>query len=141
MNPFQSIHDYEEYIYTLKVHFPSINRSNVIIISRGKRTAFLQGNLTFEKGYRVTIKERLSFDNDQVVIEGYGYELWRFEEKIAWYDSQPHPDDLELKSTYPHHKHIPPNIKHHRIPAPNMHFDRPNLTNLIQEIEELLLKS
>jgi hypothetical protein len=37
--------------------------------------------------------------------------------------------------THPHHKHIPPNIKHHRIPAPDVSFTRPNLPFLIEEIE------
>lgn len=55
-----------------------------------------------------------------------------------WYDSQPHPDDLTLSSTDPHHKHVPPNIKHHRVPAPQMSFTRPNLPVLIEEIEELV---
>ena len=27
----------------------------------------------------------------------------------------------------PHHKHVPPNIKQHRVPAPEMSFTRPNL--------------
>ena len=39
----------------------------------------------------------------------------------------------------PHHKHIPPNIKHHRIPAPNLSFTRPNLPFLIGEIEQEIL--
>ena len=30
-----------------------------------------------------------------------------------------------------------PNIKHNRVPAPGMSFERPNLTLLIEEIEEL----
>jgi hypothetical protein len=43
-----------------------------------------------------------------------------------------------VKSTHPHHKHVPPNIKHNRIPAPEMSFTRPNLPALIREIEEML---
>ena len=39
----------------------------------------------------------------------------------------------------PHHKHIPPNIKHHRIPAPNLSFTCPNLPFLIEEIEREIL--
>ncbi len=35
----------------------------------------------------------------------------------------------------PHHKHIPPDIKHHRIPAPGLSFQQPNLPFLIEEIE------
>ena len=38
------------------------------------------------------------------------------------------------------HKHIPPNIKRNRIPAPQMSFTRPNLSVIVQEIEELIQK-
>jgi len=58
--------------------------------------------------------------------------------KAAWYDSQPHPNDQDIASTFPHHKHVPPDIRNHRIPAPNMRFDQPNVEVLIQEIEALL---
>lgn len=138
MNPFQSLHDYEEYVYSLKQHFLAIERSTLVVVRRGKRVATLKGELIFSKGYRVTIAERLSFDRGLVEIEFYGYELWRNTHKIAWYDSQPHPNDLVLASTHPHHKHVPPNIKHNRIPAPNMSFTRPNLAALINEIEGLI---
>jgi len=47
VNPFQSLRDYEEYIYTLKQHFPSIQRSTLIVVQRGRRVAVLQGELTF----------------------------------------------------------------------------------------------
>ena len=138
MSPFQSLRNYAELIYTLKQRHPSIQRSTLIVVRRGKRTAVVQGEITFSKGYRSIVKERLSLDSEQVIIESYGYEIWRHDEKIAWYDSQPHPNDPELASTFPHHKHIPPNIKHHRVPAPNIRFDKPNLPNLIQEVETLL---
>jgi hypothetical protein len=98
----------------------------------------LQGDLSFTHGYRLTIRERLSLDRDELVIESYGYELWHQNEKIAWYDSQPPPHLPELASTHPHHKHIPPDIKHNRIPAPGIHFAQPNLPFLIEEIEELI---
>jgi len=39
----------------------------------------------------------------------------------------------------PHHKHIPPDIKHHRIPAPHLSFVEPNRPFLIEEIERELL--
>ena len=42
---------------------------------------------------------------------------------------------------HPHHKHIPPDIKNHRVPAPEMSFARPNLPSLIAEVEELLAAS
>jgi len=98
----------------------------------------VQGELAFNGGYRITVKERVSFDEGPVVIEDYGYELWRHAEKLAWYDSQPHPGDTALASSAPHHKHIAPNIKHNRVPAHGMSFTEPNLPALIQEIERLL---
>jgi hypothetical protein len=138
MNPFQSLRNYEEFVYTLRQRFPAVQRSTLVVLRRGKRTAILQGEITFAQGYRITLKERLSFDQGPVVIEDYGYELWHEGDKIAWYDAQPHPDDSVLASTHPHHKHIPPDIKRHRIPAPNMSFTQPNLSALIREIEGLL---
>jgi hypothetical protein len=98
----------------------------------------LQGEIGFAQGYRISLKERLSYDKGPISIEDYGYELWCNNEKLAWYDSQPHPNDPELASSHPHHKHIPPDIKHHRIPAPNMSFTQPNLAALIREVEMLI---
>jgi hypothetical protein len=138
VNPFQSLRDYEEFIYTLKQLYPTIQRSTLVVVPRGKRVAVLRGELTFVHGFRITIQERLSFDFGAVVIEFYGYELWHNTDKIAWYDAQPHPHDPDLTSTHPHHKHILPDIKHNRIPAPEMSFTRPNLPVLIQEIEGLI---
>jgi hypothetical protein len=40
----------------------------------------------------------------------------------------------------PEYEHIPPDIKHHRIPAPGLSFTRPNLPRLIAEIERELLR-
>lgn len=45
-----------------------------------------------------------------------------------------------LASTFPHHKHIPPILRHHRVPAANMSFNRPNLSGLVGEIEALSLR-
>ena len=61
-------------------------------------------------------------------------------EKLYWYDSQSHPSDPALQSTDPHHKHIPPDLKHHRTSAPQMSFTQPNLPTLIREIETLTHK-
>ena len=48
------------------------------------------------------------------------------------------PQQFRSISSHPHHKHVPPDIKHHRIPAPELSFTKPNLPFLIQEIEQLL---
>jgi hypothetical protein len=78
MNPFQSLREYETFVYTLQQQFPQIL-------------------------------------------------------------SQPHPNNPTLASTDPHHKHVPPDIKHHRIPAPGLSLMSPNLSFLIHEIETTLL--
>ncbi len=134
MNRFQSLREYEEYVYRLPQEYPAISYSTLVLVRRGQRTAVLHGELAFRDGIRLGIRERLSFDVDVLTIEDYGYEFWRNETKIAWYDSQPHPDNVLLASTHPHHKHVPPDIKHNRIPAPGLRFDRPNLPFLIEEI-------
>jgi hypothetical protein len=58
--------------------------------------------------------------------------------KLYWYDSWPHPNDPLPAATHPHHKHISPTIKHHRIPAPGPSFVQPNLPYLIEEMEREL---
>lgn len=82
------------------------------------------------------MREELDFDAE--LITSYGYEVYRSEERLYWYDDFPHPNDMTLASTFPHHKHVPPDIKRNRIPAPEMSFIRPNLLIVVQEIEELL---
>jgi hypothetical protein len=75
------------------------------------------------------------------LITSYGYEVYRGSEKLYWYDDFPHPQDSSLALTFPHHKHIPPEIKRNRVPAPDISFTRPNLPVLIQEIEALIAQS
>ena len=71
------------------------------------------------------------------MIVSYGYEAYCGNERLYWYDDFPHPSDPTLAKTHPHHKHVPPNIKRNRIPAPNMKFERPNLDELLKEINEI----
>lgn len=136
-NPLRTPEDYELFLYTLTEQFPSISRSTGVFIRVGATLARVAGELYFEREVRAVIRERILYDRLPAVIDWYGYEIWRGEEKLYWYDPQPHPDDSTLHSTHPHHKHIHPDIKHHRIPAPEMSFTRPNLPVVIAEIERL----
>jgi hypothetical protein len=140
MNPFQSLREYELYIYTLLQHFPQVDRSTLVVAQRGRLYAEVTGELAFSGGHRLIVYERLTWDRGPLVIEGYSYEVWRGGDKLYWYDSQPHPHDPDLASTDPHHKHVPPDIKHHRIPAPGLCLDEPNLSFLIHEVEATLLR-
>jgi len=40
---------------------------------------------------------------------------------------------------HPRHRHVLPDIKHNRVPAPRLSFTEPNLPFLIEEIEQELL--
>jgi len=137
VNPFQSLRDYEEFIYTLPQHFPFISYSTLVVVRRSARVVAVSGEIVFPDEYRLVVKERLTFDTGPLILTRYGYEVWRGSEKLYWYDSQPHPDNPLLAGTNPHHKHLPPDIKRHRIPAPELSFTKPNLPFLIQEIEQL----
>lgn len=134
INPLRTPQDYELFLYTLTEQFPVVIRSTVTFVRIGATLARASGELYFDHDFRLVIRERLIYDRLPVVIDWYGYEVWQGNEKLFWYDSQPHPDDRVLQSTHPHHKHLPPDIKHNRIPAPEMSFTRSNLPLLIEEI-------
>ena len=111
----------------------SILNSTVTVWSDSPFTGVAEGEVFFAHGVR--LREELDFEAG--LITSYGYEVYRGDERLYWYDDFPHPHDQTLAVTHPQHKHIPPDIKHHRIPAPGIRFDRPNLPQLIQEIEAL----
>jgi hypothetical protein len=149
---------YQEFVYTLPERYCSIQQSTLVYIPTGTLFGRVEGMLFFDQDVILCAKEYLNFELG--VIEGYDYEVSRpcnlpadtvlppaaeycranypHKDKLYWYDSFPHPHDASLATTDPHHKHVPPDIKNHRIPAPNLSFTRPNLPFLIQEIEQLL---
>jgi len=129
--------DYELFIYALQDDYGSIQMSTLVVIRQASDVATVEGDLFFPGDLRLHVLEVVRFDQTLPKISRYGYEVWRGSEKLYWYDSQPHPNDPTLAATDPHHKHIPPNIKRHRIPAPDLSFTEPNLPFLIQEIEKL----
>jgi hypothetical protein len=137
-NPLRTPADYELFIYSLPEQFKSIRQSTLTLVRLGSSLARVGGELHFEGRFLLVARERLLFERLPLAIEGYGYEVWRGEDKLFWYDSQPHANDSNLRPTHPHHKHVPPNIRHNRIPAPEMRFDRPNFPVLINEIQKLV---
>ena len=129
MNELRTVEAYEYFIYTLRDRYPEIKISNLVLKPIGSLIGEVMGSLTFENNIRLIVRERLDFKLH--LIKAYSYEVWRDQEKLYLYDPQPHPDEATLASTHPHHKHIPPGIKHNRIPAPNISFDSPNLLFII----------
>ncbi len=136
--PLRTAEDYELFLYAIKEQFPSIRRSTLTFVRRGVSLAKIIGELYFDHEIKIVVRERVLFHRLPAVLDWYGYEVWQGDTKLYWYDPQPHPNDLTLQSTHPHHKHIPPDIKHNRIPAPNMSFNQPNLPKIVHEIEKLI---
>jgi hypothetical protein len=150
---------YERLVYTLPTHYPSIHLSTLVLVPPGLDTARLTGMVTFGDDIVLCVYELLDFE--QGLIAAYRYEVSRCDppftrkplpeaveycsvsyvhkQKLYWYDSWPHPKDTTLAFSHPHHKHIPPNIKRHRVPAPELSFSQPNLPTLIAEIIRDLL--
>jgi hypothetical protein len=139
-NPLNTPDDYELFIYTLSERYPVVRRSTVRFVRRGATLARVVGDIYFDKEVRLVMRERIVYHRLPAIIDEYGYEVWQHQTKLYWYDSQPHPDDVTLQRTHPHHKHVPPDIKHHRIPAPGFSFTQPNLPVLIHEIETTILR-
>ncbi len=137
-NPLRSAEDYELFLYTLPDQFPSVHRSTVTFVRRGSSLARVTGELYFAHDFRVIVRERILSHRLPAMLDWYGYEIWQGEDKLFWYDPQPHPNEPALQSTHPHHKHIAPDIKHNRIPAPGMSFSQPNLPQIIREVENLI---
>jgi hypothetical protein len=133
-----SLPDYELFIYSLQDRYPIIETTTLVVVRQASDVATIEGDLVFRKGFRLRVMEVVRFDLDPPRISSYGYEVWRGTEKLYWYDSQPHPNDPALAGSVPHHKHIPPDIKHHRVSAPHMSFADPNLPGLIAEIDQML---
>lgn len=133
-----SLVSYSHFVYTIPDRFPSVKRSTLVLKPMGVAVGELEGRLEFEKDISLRVYEVVNFA--AAALTYYSYTAYRGDERLYWYDPQPHPDDPTLTSTHPHHKHVPPEIKHNRIPAPGLTFDQPNLPFLIREIEETLLK-
>ena len=134
----RTLPDYELFIYALQDDYGSIQISTLTVIRQASDVATVEGELFFPTDVRLRVLEVVRFDFTPPQLIQYGYEVWRGSEKLYWYDSQEHPNDPTLASTHPHHKHILPDIKHHRVPAPGLSFNEPNLFFLIREIEALL---
>ena len=134
MNPLKSLTNYSRFVAEL-LHRSTVDRSTVAVWSDSPYTGIAEGEVFFSNGIRLRLREELDFDAG--LVTSYGYEVHRGAERLYWYDDFPHPNDPSLASTFPHHKHVPPDIKHNRVPAPEMSFTRANLPVLIREIEEL----
>jgi len=135
--------EYEQFIYGLANAYPQITRSTLSLYTISASAAVVEGSLFFDSGLELQVVEVLDFMNGR--FRRYGYTVLRGNEKIRWYDSQPHSENPDLASTFPHHRHEPPDpstgsgqsLKQNRVPAPGISFTAPNLPQLIADCIEL----
>lgn len=123
--------EYENFLYHIQGAFPEVAASTLHLYSTSALTAIVEGSVHLHGGLEIRIIEVLDFRGG--CIRSYSYTILRGDEKIRWYDPQPHPDNPELASTFPHHRHEPPDIKLNRRPAPGISFSAPNLPALIAD--------
>jgi hypothetical protein len=135
--PVPDFHTYGRLIYSLPELYSKIQHSTLVLATIGPTLAKLEGQITFEGEVILDVWELIDFESGR--IRNYSYEIYRAGKKLAWYDPFEHPHIPELASTHPHHKHVLPDIKHNRVPAPGISFQQPNLPTLIEEIERDLL--
>lgn len=137
-NPLRSLDAYSRFVAE-SLDRSSVVRSTLSVWSISPYTGVTEGGVFFIGGFRLRLHEELDFDD--ALITSYGYEVYRGQEKLYWYDDFPHPNDPTLAATHPHHKHVPPNIKRNRVLAPGFSFVEPNLRRIVDEIEVLLKSS
>jgi hypothetical protein len=128
---FPSRRDYERYVYSLVGQNPEIQSSTLHLYSNSTSTGFLRGSVWFRSGLELRVFEYLDFSDGELL--DYSYTVFQGEERLRWYDPQPHPENPDLAATFPHHRHEPPNIKHNRRPAPGISFTEPNLSTLVAD--------
>lgn len=124
--------EYERFIYSLPYRYPFISFSALVVKPLGATIGKVEGEVHFDHGIRLKVLELIDFAKDRIVT--YSYEVFRGEEKLYWYDPMEHPNDERLRESFPHHKHLSPNIKHHRLPAPMLSFQLANLDAVICEM-------
>jgi hypothetical protein len=134
-NPLSSVAAYSQFL-AIALDRPDIIRSTITVWPISRYTGIVEGELFCVGGLRLRMREEIDFADQ--IITAYGYEVYQGSQKLYWYDDYPHPNDPTLASTHPHHKHIPPNIKRNRVPAPGLSYTAPNLPQIIEEIGSLL---
>jgi len=134
-SPLGSLSEYSLFVAE-QLDRSSVERSTVIVWPESPYTGIAEGEVFFTSGFRLRLRQELDFQAR--LITSYGYEVYKEEQRLYWYDDFPHPNDDTLATTFPHHRHSPPDIKHNGIPAPEMSFTRPNLPVLVREIESMI---
>jgi hypothetical protein len=135
MTAFPPREAYERFIYSLADSYSEVTSSSVRLYPNSPTTCLTRGSVWFKNGLELRVFEYVDLSDGELL--DYSYSVFQGEERIRWYDAQPHPEIPELASSFPHHYHEAPDIKHNRRPAPSVSFTKTNLPNIIAEIAYL----
>jgi hypothetical protein len=130
--PLEDIAGYSTWVYALAERHHFVTHSTLALAPIGATLARLEGRIECPGGLRVEVWELIDLSVRR--IRAYSYEVYRGGEKICWYDSWAHPEIPALASTFPHHKHILPDLRDHRVAAPGIQFDAPNLDTVLHDV-------
>src|ERR671925_861656 len=93
----QSLNDYSQFITQLLTQ-PIVENSTVSVWSDSPYTGIAEGEVIFANGLRLRMREEIDFEAGLIV--SYGYEIYRGEERLYWYDDFPHPNDPTLAVSF-----------------------------------------
>jgi hypothetical protein len=133
------IANYSTYVYSLRERHPFISGSTLALASIGATLAKLEGRIDCNSGVHLLVWELIDFAEHR--IRTYSYEVYQNDVKVCWYDAWEHPEIPALASTFPHHKHLPPNLRENRVPAPGMRFNGPNLDVVMEDVRRNWIRS
>jgi hypothetical protein len=136
--PLDDIASYSGHVYALRERHPFITGSTLTLAPIGATLAKLEGRIECQNGIHLEVWELVDFAAHR--IRTYSYEVYREGEKLCWYDPWEHPEIPALAATFPHHKHVLPNLREHRVPAPGIGFVSPNLDVVLEEVRRDLLQ-
>ncbi len=97
---------YEHLLYTLPQQHPEIASSSLHLFTTSATTGLVEGSVHFHNGLELRVRELVDLSDGEIL--DYSYDVLQNGEAIRWYDPQPHPEDPDLASTFPHHLHEPP---------------------------------
>ena len=135
--PLEDIASYSAFVYALRERHPFITGSTLTLAPIGATLAKLEGRIECQNGNHLEVWELVDFAAHS--IRTYSYEVYREEEKLCWYDPWEHPEIPALAATFPHHNHVPPIMRGHRVPAPGIGFVSPNLDVVLEDVRRDLL--
>jgi hypothetical protein len=131
-SPLDDLQSYSAFIYTVTERHPFVRVSTLTLVPIGATLVKLEGRIECQSGMHLEVWELIDFAARR--IRAYSYEVYRGDEKVCWYDPWEHPEIPTLAPTFPHHKHVLPNLRDNRVPAPGISFQSPNLDVVLEDV-------